>query len=191
MDEDLRIISTTEEIKAFSDPFRLSIINVYREQKQPLTVKKCADLLGVFPAKVLYHVKKLLEINVLELDHIEIINGINAKYYKLPKTRFHIQIQEGTEDVVKQNLEYINNIMMSQVEQFKLDFITMTQTAVSRQMNDTHETGWFSSNNVYLNKEEYDELGKIVVEYVKSHNTKEPGKNKYAMMFGIAHKFED
>lgn len=191
MDEDLRIISTTEEIKAFSDPFRLSIINVYREQKQPLTVKKCADILGVFPAKVLYHVKKLLEINVLELDHIEVINGINAKYYKLLKTRFHIQIQEGSVDEVKQNLEYVNNIMMSQVEQFKLDFITMTQTAVSRQLHDTHDTGWFSSNNVYLNREEFDELGKIVVEYVESHNTKEKGKNKYAMMFGIAHKFEE
>ena len=81
MENDERIISTTEELEVLSDPFRLSIINAYREHGEPLTVKGCADILGEVPSKVHYHVKKLLKIDVLALDHIEVINGINAKYY--------------------------------------------------------------------------------------------------------------
>ena len=191
MDENLRIISTSKELEIFSNPFRLNIINVYRDYKEPLTVKGCADILHEFPSKVHYHVKKLLDINVLELDHIEVINGINAKYYKLTSTKFSVQIQKDTVNVVQKNVEHINNIMISQTEQFKMDFINMSQTAIKRSVEEPHNVGWFSLNNVYLSKEEFHELEKLVLDYINLHNEKMDNKNQYSMMFGIANKFKD
>lgn len=190
MKNDTRVISSAEEIKIFSDPFRLNIINTFRDHDKPLTVTGCADLLGETPAKVLYHVKKLLSIDVLTLDHIEIVNGINAKYYKLTHNKFNISIKDDTDDVLKKNVEYINNIMISQVEQFKMDFITMSQTAIKNKLQGKHDVGWFSYNKLYLSEEEFLELENMVVEYIESKNTKQDDKNEYSMVFGIANRFK-
>lgn len=189
MDEDMRIISTTKELKVFSDPFRLNIINVFRENHEPLTVKGCADILNEFPSKVSYHVKKLIDIDVLELDHVEVINGINAKYYKLSHEKFKIQIKEDTEDVVRKNVDYVNSIVISQIEQFKVDFLNMSQRAINDNVKESHEVGLFSNNKIYLSKEEYHELEAYMMKFIQSHNEKDESKNKYSFAFGIANMF--
>lgn len=189
MDKDTRIISTTEELKVFSDPFRLNIINVFRENKEPLTVKACADILNEFPSKVSYHVKKLIDIDVLKLDHVQVINGINAKYYKLAHTKFTVQIKEDTEDVVRKNIDYVNNIVISQLEQFKVDFLNMSQQAFKQDVKERYEVGLFSNNCVYLSKEEYYELEEYMIKFIESHSDKDESKNKYSLAFGIANRF--
>lgn len=191
MEEKTRIISTTEELKVFSDPFRLNIINVYREHEEPLTVKGCADVLGEFPAKVHYHVKKLLEIDVLVLDHIEVINGINAKYYKLVDSRFKIQLKEDTPDVIENNLKHVNNIMISQLEQFKMDFINMSQIALKKEAANQYDVGWFSLNKLYLSENEFEELEKLLLDFVTTHNKKDDSKREYSFLTGVSHKFKD
>ena len=89
-----RIITTGEELKIISDPYRMEIINTYRSKDIALTATECANLMGEIPSKVHYHVKKLLKINILALDHIKVINGINAKYYKLPKPTIMIRLKD-------------------------------------------------------------------------------------------------
>lgn len=191
MENDRRIISTTKELKVFSDPFRLNIINVFRENKEALTVKGCADILDEFPSKVSYHVKKLIDIDVLELDHVKVINGINAKYYKLKHSKFSVQIKEDTEDVVRKNVDYINSIMISQLEQFKVDFINMSQKAIKENKHEQHEIGMFSNNKVYLSKEEYVELEEFIMKFIQSHDEKDESKNEYSLAFGIANRFRN
>ncbi len=56
----VRKISSDEEIKIFSDPYRMKIINAYIKAGKALTVKGVADLMGEVPAKVHYHVKKII-----------------------------------------------------------------------------------------------------------------------------------
>ena len=76
-----RTVTTNEEFKILADPYRMSILNVFFQNKIPMTTKQVADELGEVPAKVHYHIQKLLKIELLVLDHIKVINGINAKYY--------------------------------------------------------------------------------------------------------------
>lgn len=191
MDADTRIISTTEELKVFSDPFRLSILHVFREHKEPMTVTQCAEVLGEFPSKVLYHVKKLLSIDVLALDHIEVVNGINAKFYKLTKSKFSVSIKEDTEDVVKKNIQLVNNITISQMEQFKTDFITMSHMALKKRTGERHDVGWFSYNKVNLTKEQFYDLEKLMIDFIEKNTEKAEDKNEYTVAFGIARKFKE
>ncbi|QMS84702.1 winged helix-turn-helix domain-containing protein [Candidatus Xianfuyuplasma coldseepsis] len=186
--DDVRIISTTEELEILSNPFRLSIINTFREHGEPLTVKGCADLMNEVPAKVHYHMKKLLKINVFELDHIEVINGINAKYYYLPKVRFSLQIKASDEETLKTNVKHLMNLSISQMESFKLDFIDMTQKATKLKEQNPYKVGWLSNNKIYLSEEEYDELQQLLIDFIMEHDKKDETKRKYSFLMGISYK---
>ncbi len=187
MDKDMRVISTTEELKAVSDPFRLRIIGVYREHQKPLTVKGCADLMGEVPAKVHYHVKKLLAIDVLTLDHIEVVNGINAKFYKLPKMRFKLQLEDN-DDALETNLKHLTNIVISQLESFKMDFIEVTQKASKSKEKNPYDVGWLSSSEVYLSKEEFDEIQAYIFDKLDQNDQKDENKKKYTFITGMSRK---
>ncbi len=187
MENDTRIISTAEELKVVSDPFRLRIIHAYSEHGQPLTVKGCADILGEVPAKVHYHVKKLLSIHVLELDHIEVVNGINAKFYKLPKARIQLQIEEN-EERLESNMKHITNVAISHLENFKLDFIKSTTEAVKDKGNNLYDVGWLSNTTLYLTNEEFDEVQKSIFDILDKYRQKDKDKNKYTMITGLSKK---
>jgi len=185
MKKDIRIISTNKELKIISDPFRLRIINVYRDQDIPLTVKQCADILGEVPAKVHYHVQKLLDIEILVLDHIEIINGINAKYYKLPKTKIQLQIDDNDEKMGS-SLNHVMNVAVSHLENFKIDFFNTTQKALNNKEDNQYEVGWLSSTHLYLSEEEFDELKSYIFEKLEKYNEKDDNKRKYTFITGIS-----
>lgn len=60
-------LTTLEQIKAYSDPYRLKIITYLRNNQESATVKEIADFFGEVPAKVHYHIKKLEKAGILEL----------------------------------------------------------------------------------------------------------------------------
>lgn len=86
-----KVLSTIDEIKAFSDPYRIQILFVFKNLDRPSTVKEVADEMGEVPAKVHYHVKKLESVGVLELVYTKEINGIIAKYYEPTAEKFKIE----------------------------------------------------------------------------------------------------
>lgn len=75
------VLEKASDIKIFLDPFRSRIMRVMKDAGRPMTVKEIADEIGVVPAKVHYHVKKLESIGVLHVEHTKVVNGIVAKYY--------------------------------------------------------------------------------------------------------------
>ncbi len=91
--KNVKILTTLEEIKSFSDPYRIIILKHYFRLKRPCTVKQIADEMGEVPAKVHYHVKKLEASGILCLNHTKEINGILAKYYLPAAKTFKIENQ--------------------------------------------------------------------------------------------------
>lgn len=188
MEQDTRIISTAEELKVVSDPFRLRIIGAYRESLEPLTVKGCADVLGEVPAKVHYHVKKLLAIDILELDHVEVVNGINAKYYKLQKQKIKLQLKETDDEGLATSLKHLNSLVISQLENFKIDFINMSRETFARKEKSPYETGWISSTHLYLSEAEFDELQAYIFNKVAKFDKRDDKKRRYVFMNGLSRK---
>ncbi|WDV45078.1 helix-turn-helix domain-containing protein [Clostridiaceae bacterium M8S5] len=111
--ETLRKIETDEEIKIYSDPFRFKIVTMIMSENRPMTVKQIADKLEVSPAKVHYHVVKLLKINVLALVDTEVINGIIAKYYDTTAKAFSCSLSS------RENSYDINNVSKAVSEVFE------------------------------------------------------------------------
>ncbi|WP_211745817.1 helix-turn-helix domain-containing protein [Paenibacillus sp. Marseille-Q4541] len=98
---DVKVLTTMEEIKTYSDPYRLKILHVFRRFGKPATVKEIADELGELPAKVHYHVKKLEKIGLLSLVDTKEINGIIAKYYAVFSGEIEIGQKNIEDDEVK------------------------------------------------------------------------------------------
>ncbi|REK71317.1 winged helix-turn-helix domain-containing protein [Paenibacillus paeoniae] len=97
-----KVLKTIEEIRIFSDPYRMKIMNQYRKTSRPATIKEIADKLGEVPAKVYYHARKLESIGLLELAETKLINGITAKYY----TAFEGTI-EVNQDIVDDSIKEV------------------------------------------------------------------------------------
>lgn len=92
--KDVIKLTSIDEIKAYSDPYRLKIISFLRNSREAATVKEVADYLGEVPAKIHYHIKKLEKNGILELVRTKEIKGIIAKYYYLTAENFIIESEE-------------------------------------------------------------------------------------------------
>ncbi|MBU1019930.1 MAG: helix-turn-helix domain-containing protein [Firmicutes bacterium] len=190
MDDNLRIISTKEELKIFSDPYRMKIIRTFLKSEKPLTVKGCADLMGEVPANVHYHVKKLLKINILELDHIEVINGINAKYYKLPKSSFTISLTDTDDIDLYQRLTQVHNLVSRVIDDFKEDFMKSSAYEMEHKEKKNSEVGMIAANPIYLTEEEFNQISKMLSDIARNYKKDDEHKKYYSFIGGLARKEE-
>ncbi|MCF8018678.1 ArsR family transcriptional regulator [Petrocella atlantisensis] len=150
----IRQIETDDEIKIFSDPYRMKIINAYIKARKPLTVKGVADIMGEVPAKVHYHVKKLLSIDILVLDHTEVINGITAKYYKLTTEQFKVSYQNVNNHEAL--FDSTTNMILSVVDEFKEDIMKGAKYLKQvHERKDESRNGYIDKEEIYLNEKEY------------------------------------
>lgn len=81
MEEQL-LLETEEQIKAFTHPYRLKILQALRDYREPATATDIARLLGDGPGKVHYHVKILERAGIVHLVDTLMINGILARKYE-------------------------------------------------------------------------------------------------------------
>ncbi|MFF2886131.1 ArsR/SmtB family transcription factor [Paenibacillus sp. NPDC057967] len=96
-----KVLKTIEEIRIFSDPYRMKIMNQFHKASRPVTIKEIADKLGEVPAKVYYHARKLERIGLLVIAETKMINGITAKYYTAFEGTIEIN-QDHVDDSIKE-----------------------------------------------------------------------------------------
>ena len=85
-----KILSSLEEFKAISDPYRMQIIELLSEASEPMTVSEVAAKLGDVPAKTHYHMKKLEKAGIVSIVQTREVNGILAKYYRPTADSFQV-----------------------------------------------------------------------------------------------------
>jgi DNA-binding transcriptional ArsR family regulator len=88
------LLKTLDEIKVYSDPYRISIVHAFKRMGRPATVKEVADAMDEPPGKVYYHVKKLEQVGIVTVKETRTINGIIAKYYELYEGDIQIMQRE-------------------------------------------------------------------------------------------------
>lgn len=168
-------VSTLEEVRAYSDPYRLRILNEFYRYGEPATSKNIADIMGEVPSKVYYHVKKMEKYGILVMTHTKEINGIIAKYYE-PAAE-SIVIKGPSELNLPDAASQYEQLIASVFEQGKGEFLR----TVKRQKG---KLGIVSSETVFLTKEEYEEYTKYMKNlYAKKEKN---GKRKaYYLFTGI------
>lgn len=79
---DLLLLDTEERIKAFTQPYRMKLIHVFRQTRRPMTATEVAKVLGEGPGKVHYHMRILESAGIVKVVRTESVNGIIARYYE-------------------------------------------------------------------------------------------------------------
>lgn len=177
-----KILTTLDEIKTFSDPFRIKILISYGDANEPTTVKQIAVKLGELPAKVHYHVKELERIGVLEIVETREKSGILEKYYLPTAENFRIDknysaLEGGSEELSKMGNAVINTLL-EEYEIFK--------KSASKNAKDAN----MKVGTVYLTDEEFDELDRIMNDYVNSKKHRE-GTKAYVHGFMLFRKYDN
>lgn len=176
-------LHTEEEIKIFTNPYRVRIVNAFGASKVPLTVTQVANAMDEVPAKVHYHLKKLLSINVLELDHIEVIKGINAKYYCLTADKFRLSVDPKKDEKNLKQYQKIVDYINSEIDHFRKDIKEIYNIDSSGQAK-----GIFGRKELYLSDDEFMKLQDYINEFVKEHVIKSGDAKKYSTFVGIIRK---
>lgn len=179
------VLSTIEEIKVYSDPYRIQIMNTFRKQGRPSTVKEVADLMGEVPAKVHYHVKKLEKIGLLTLVSTREINGIIAKYYNPFEGEIHLR-HEGEEDsplkqvFQSETLKLLNEMYEQSRERF------MKQASQGDRM-------FISDMTLYVTNEEAEQLFKDITKLCEPYftdNKKQDGQEEFRLFSSLSKQME-
>ena len=74
-------LNTMQELKVYMSPVRQQLLRILELSGRPMTPKSLSLRLGVSPSSVQHHLKQLLPLGVVKVDHQERINGIVATYY--------------------------------------------------------------------------------------------------------------
>ena len=162
--EEIKTFKTIDEIKTFSDPYRLQILNCFYNFKEPATVKQIADEMGEVPAKIYYHVKKMEKCDIVRLIYTREINGIIAKYYEPSAKRFDIGRSDIDESIQKVALNETQTMVESIYnESLKVFLDTIGSGGYSKR-------GSISMENIYLTDEEHELFLKYIEDFCNKHN---------------------
>lgn len=166
-----RILKSPEEIKIMSDPLRLTIFKAFHHLNRPATAKQIADALTLAPAKVHYHVQKLLSIGILELDHTEEINGIIAKFYKTSVDSFVIDYSNISDKVRSSVYSKSENLYISTFNAYRDTFIDNIRKKVEKQQPTTSEnrSGFLIHNALKLEQKDYEKFYGEMTELVEKY----------------------
>lgn len=179
---DVKVLSTTEEIKIYSDPYRLRILHVFRRFGKPATVKEIADELGELPAKVHYHVKKLEKIGLLTLVNTKEINGIIAKYYavfsgEIEIGQKHTENAELQEVVKGENVQHLNELF----DRHKINYVERTS-------EDASSVQLFN-RTLYMTEEEAKVLQQEIIRLCEPYFSKRKEKEKEKASYDLFASF--
>jgi len=177
-----RLLSTFDEIKTFSDPFRLKILLSFRDADEPLTVKQIAVMLEEVPSKIHYHVKELERIGVLEIVETREKSGILEKYYLPTATTFRIDKNIRTSKGNPEHLVDIGNTIIDALIGEYNEFNKLRQKS-------TNESDIMMST-IYLTDEEYEELISIIENYVITKRNRE-GTKPYTYGHFLFRKYDN
>lgn len=167
-------LKTMSEIKIISNPIRLRVLRNYYAYGQPATVKQMAIYMGEVPANIHYHVKKLVEIKVLELHHTENVNGITAKFY-VPSAK-SIKIEDENNAIEGGYINEKEIIVSNVFDESKKEFLK------NMREESNGEEGTIVASKIRLSESEYKEVLAFITSLVEK---KAVGEKEYLFFSGI------
>ncbi len=164
---DTIVLSGKKELDIYINPQRQKLLRCMHIKGVPMNPKQLADEIGISASSVQHHIKKLVELGIVELDHTARIRGITASYYKvLPKT-----ISIGGKNADK-NDEQRLAIMQNSINAIFSGFTEYCKSNRARMEQDAQH-GDMLTGIIRLKQEEAKELYGIIRAFLDSHEQTE------------------
>ena len=172
-------LNTKEQLTTFMNPVRQQLLRQLQISGRPMTPKALSDKMLISASSIQHHVKKLMALGVIDVDHTESINGINATYYKLVPVSVHIYSKQGYSNEKRALLiQLVDNVFSGFMRKRDLiDGLDMTA-------EDQRKLGDVMTGVAYITEQERGELISLIDGYIKTHEIPGPDKKpwEYAMI---------
>ena len=157
------------------NPARQDILRLLQLAGRPMTPKELADKMGISASSVTFHIKKLVELGVVALDHTEQIRGI-ARYYKALNVSVRLGLLAPGGDDAAQEM-----FLQRTVEQVLAGVQGLKRLAGEKGLGeeDVMGLGDMHSGVVYLTREEAIELQRRVMDFLSEREVPRPGAQAY------------
>lgn len=167
-------LSTREELNIYMSPIRQELLRALRLGGMPMTPKSLSDRLHISPSSVQHHLKKLLSLGVVEVDHQEVINGITATYFRESFATVRIGLERG--DEVREEWEVMVTDMVNRTFQGFLKLVRSAPKDLPAEKLGEH--GMVINGVVRLSPREREELTELVSDFLRAHEAPAPERTE-------------
>lgn len=163
-------LSTREELNIYMSPMRQQLLRALNLTNAPMTPKMLADKLQISASGVQHHIKKLMLLGLLELDHVERINGITASYYK--HALVTVQIGLSLDDGLTAQREVLVQDSIAQIyDGFNKQMKKRVSLQGDADINSLAKWGDILTGVIHLEQKESEELMRFVATFLEQHAT--------------------
>jgi len=163
-------LTTKEELNIYMSPVRQQLLRQLSISNNPMTSKMLADKLQISASGIQHHIKKLMSLGLIELDHTKVINGIIASFYK--PAQVMVQIGLGRDDDLARQREALVQDSIAQVyDGFRTQMMKRIGSQEDKDPDSLGKWGDILSGVVHLNEHESEELMKLVNAFIEQHDT--------------------
>lgn len=164
---DTIFLSGKKELDIYVNPQRQNLLRCMRIAGTPLTPKQIADRIGISASSVQHHIRKLMEIGIVELSYTAQIHGITAKYYRVsPRT---VRVGGFEEDGLR---EERLALLQSTVSRVFSGFSAYCERKAAQEP-EALPSGDLLSGVVRLSREEARELYAVIRDFLNEHEREE------------------
>lgn len=167
-----------EQLRIFSLPLRQRILREMQKAGVPMTAKQIADQLNITPSSAQHHLKKLESIGLVEQDHIESINGIQAKFMRVCDVTVSIGQQIADETTLSRDAFMKNQLTEAYAGyQHVVDYARQSTQPLTATGNDIF------TEIAHLTDAEALELRNMIMEYTQKHKTAGEGTKPWQIVY--------
>lgn len=161
----LIVLSDKHHLDVYLSRNRQDILKELRRNGRAMTAKALADRLNLSPSSARHHLLQLASIGLVELDRIESINGIQARFYKANDV--DVSIGNPADDAFKEEREAI---LMALVNQQAADFFRWLRSTPPSPNEGVEFKGDMLGSVIHLEPEAAWEFYSMVRTFLDTHS---------------------
>lgn len=159
-------ITNRKELDIYMNVQRQRLLKIMEVCGIPMTPKQLSLKLDISPSSVTYHLKKLQSLGLVELDHTEMIHGIEAKFYK--KLPVIVNLKGDLKDDLSEEKMVLAEYEMNYIWTGFKKYISKISTDTTEEFR---TKGDFINGTFYLTDEEAKQLKDLIQKFHESHIT--------------------
>jgi DNA-binding transcriptional ArsR family regulator len=169
-------------LSIYINPVRQELLRILSISNKPLTPKMLADKLHISASGVQHHISKLLSLELVELDHTEMINGITARFYKASLVTVQVGLSREDETTSQRQI-----LMQESIARTYDRFYSHMKRIINQKriVDEASLARWGDvlTGVLHLRKEDSGELMNIINDYIEKHS--EPAPDKAAWEYAL------
>lgn len=166
------VVNDLDQIKALSSPYRISIIEAFNGEAA--TAKHISAKIGEPHSKVNYHIKLLAKVGLLKLVKESPKYGVIEKYYQPIAKSFVIDSK------ITNSTGEVNKFKSAVFDRINKDFLENSRNEEIELPSKISYDG-----NIYLTKEEIQEINNQISEILEPYHNRDEQKNSIKCSVGL------